>query len=134
MERLSVWNHNYFVTSLAVRESTVVVGDAISSVTLLNVQDSELKTVARDYGPLWPVAVEMTAGRGVVGADVRFLVYDLSSTLMVGVKCDCNLFTFSIGRSGPRATLERNGSYHLGEVVNRFLPGMCCLVQGQALR
>ncbi|TCD64528.1 hypothetical protein EIP91_003995 [Steccherinum ochraceum] len=106
LERVSQWNHNYFVTSLVARDGHIVAGDAISSVTVLRIQDSELKSVARDYSPLWPVAVEMTSKQGVVGAD-----------------SDCNLFTFSLGRSGTRTVLERDGFYHVGEVVNKFLPG-----------
>jgi len=106
LECLSQWNHNYFITSLIARDGHIVAGDAISSVTVLSIQNTELRTVARDFAPLWPVAVEMTRNGGVVGAD-----------------CDCNLFTFSIGRLGARTILERDGSYHVGEVVNKFLPG-----------
>ncbi|KAH8104484.1 mono-functional DNA-alkylating methyl methanesulfonate N-term-domain-containing protein [Cristinia sonorae] len=106
LEQVSQWNHNYFVTSLVARDNTIIAGDAISSVSMLEVVNSHLRTVARDFGPLWPVAVELTPGRGVIGAD-----------------CDCNLFTFSLGQSGSRAILERDGSYHLGEVVNKLLPG-----------
>ncbi|THH31175.1 hypothetical protein EUX98_g3000 [Antrodiella citrinella] len=106
LEQLSQWNHNYFITSLVAREGNIIAGDAISSVTVLNIQDTVLKTVVRDFAPLWPVAVEMTRNSGIVGAD-----------------CDCNLFTFSMGTSGTRTVLERDGSYHVGEVINKFLPG-----------
>lgn len=61
------------MTSLVVRHDTIVAGDAISSVTLLKVEESELRTHARDYGPLWPVAVELTPKGGIIGADVSSL-------------------------------------------------------------
>lgn len=30
-----------------------------------------------------------------------------------------------MGNSGTRTILERDGSYHVGEVINKFLPGKC---------
>ncbi|KAH9942902.1 CPSF A subunit region-domain-containing protein [Amylocystis lapponica] len=106
--KLTDWNHNYFVTSLVARGNTVVVGDAISSVSVLRVVGTQLQTIARDYGPLWPVAVEMMGDGAIIGAN-----------------SDCNLFTFALQENETRAqhTLERDGSYHIDDVVNKFLPG-----------
>lgn len=64
------WNHNYVVTSLVAHDHIVTIGDAISSVTTLEVVGKELKNAARDYGPLWPVAVEALSSRGVIGGNV----------------------------------------------------------------
>lgn len=41
---------------------------------------------------------------------------------MVG-QCDCNLFTFSVKHSDGRRSLELDGNFHLGDVVNKFIPG-----------
>lgn len=71
IQKVAEWNHNYFVTSLVSRGNNLVLGDAISSVSLLKVVDGQLKTVARDYGPLWPVCVEALDETNIIGANVR---------------------------------------------------------------
>ena len=70
LTKVCEWNHNYLVMSLATHGSRLIVGDAISSVSILSFQGETLTTVARDYGPLWPVAVEAWGEEGVVGANV----------------------------------------------------------------
>lgn len=72
LRKTAEWNHNHFVTNLVWDGQHLIVGDAISSVSVLNVtqEPAKLESVARDYGPLWPVAVEST-GNGVIGANVR---------------------------------------------------------------
>ena len=71
LQELGKWNHNYFVTNLAFDGERVLVGDAISSVSVIrwNEEEQVIQTVARDYGPLWPVAIEST-GNGIIGANV----------------------------------------------------------------
>jgi DNA damage-binding protein 1 len=70
LTKVASWNHNYFITNLVARGERLIIGDAISSVSVLEVQDNNLKTIARDYGPVWPVAVEGTLDGGVIGANV----------------------------------------------------------------
>ena len=72
LQELGKWNHNYFVTNLAFDGERILVGDAISSVSAIrwNEEGQTVQTVARDYGPLWPVAIEST-GNGIIGANVR---------------------------------------------------------------
>ena len=36
---------------------------------------------------------------------------------------DCNLFTYTVQRGEARTTLDRDGFWHIGEVVNKFIPG-----------
>jgi DNA damage-binding protein 1 len=72
LTKLSSWDHNYFVTNLISRDGRIFLGDAISSVSILELSDATLKTIARDYGPLYPVAIESTGTDGVIGADVSF--------------------------------------------------------------
>ncbi|KAI0084181.1 CPSF A subunit region-domain-containing protein [Irpex rosettiformis] len=107
LKRVARWNHNYFVTSLVAKDDRLIVGDGISSVSVLQVKGHGLETIARDYTPLWPQCVEGVKDKGVIGANV-----------------DCNLFTFSIADTdGGRKRLERNGYYHIGDVVTKFIPG-----------
>ncbi|KAI0917003.1 hypothetical protein AcV5_007593 [Taiwanofungus camphoratus] len=106
LNQLALWDRNYFVTSLVSKESTLIVGDPISSVSVLRPVGTVLRTVARDYSPLWPVAIEAIGTSGVIGAN-----------------SDCNLFTFTLQRKESRSVLERDGSYYLGDVVNKFIPG-----------
>lgn len=72
LERVAEWNHSHFVTNLVIDGEHILVGDAISSVSVLRWNDElgRLESVARDYGPLWPTAIEGT-GNGIIGANVR---------------------------------------------------------------
>ena len=76
IEQVTRWNHNYIVTSLIRRQDSIAVGDAISSVSMLHIDGDKLKTIARDYEPLGPIALEMTTQRDIVGATVRFYLSD----------------------------------------------------------
>jgi len=70
LDKVAEWNHNYLVTSLGSVGDHVFAGDQICSVSLLKVMDEKLQTVARDYGPRWPVSVEAIDERNVIGANV----------------------------------------------------------------
>lgn len=71
LQLLSEWNHNYYLTSLATYGDHIVAGDQISSVSILKVSDSKIRNVAKDYGPLWPVAVEASDEANIIGANVN---------------------------------------------------------------
>ncbi|OCH88473.1 hypothetical protein OBBRIDRAFT_780096 [Obba rivulosa] len=100
------WNHNYFVTNLVAHGDRLIVGDAISSVSLLKVTGGRLECLSRDFGPLWPVAVGAMGDHQIIGAN-----------------SDCNLFSFTLQQIDGRNILERDGSYHVDEIVNKFVPG-----------
>ena len=70
LSRLAEWNHNYLVTNLSVRDELIITGDAISSLALLKLDGDQLRTLARDYGPLWPLSLEFFDDRSIVGANV----------------------------------------------------------------
>ncbi|KAI0695725.1 CPSF A subunit region-domain-containing protein [Cytidiella melzeri] len=106
LSRVARWNHNYFVMSLVAKDDRLLVGDGISSVSVLQVKGHELVSLARDYAPLWPQTIESAKNNGVIGSNV-----------------DCNLFTFIIQEAEGRKRLERNGHFHLGDVVTKFIPG-----------
>ena len=75
LSKVSEWNHNYIVTSLVYRNSQLIVGDAISSVSVLHLVNGQLQSIARDYAPLWPVAVEGTGRGEIIGADVSLFCF-----------------------------------------------------------
>lgn len=70
LHKIAEWNHNYYVISLVSRGSTLMLGDAISSVTFLKLSGVRLEMIARDYGSLWPVCVEAWSDKSVIGANV----------------------------------------------------------------
>jgi len=109
--RVADWYHNYLVTSLVARGSRLFVGDAICSVSIIDLVEAEggelrLESVAKDFSPLWPVTVE-----------------SLDRDTIIGANSDCNFFTYSVQRGETKTTLERDGFWNLGEVVNKFIPG-----------
>ncbi len=110
LEKVAEWNHSHFVTNLVVDGEHILVGDAISSVSVLKWNDElgRLESVARDYGPLWPTAIEGT-GNGIIGANVRD--YEYFSSFWV-----IDLFRFS-----PIATssLSRCRGRHFARLSKR---------------
>lgn len=70
LQKVAEWNHNYCVISLVSRNDTLMLGDAISSITFLKLSGTRLEVVARDYGPLWPVCIEALSVKSVIGANV----------------------------------------------------------------
>lgn len=133
------WNHNYLVTSLVSSGSHLLVGDAISSVSVLQVMQvdekgelvEKVKTVARDYGPLWPVSLQGWGKDGVIGANVSRSICLMwaSKTHYPGIgswfsQSDCNLFSFTLQPVTPQKNiLDRDGHFHLDDHVNKFLHG-----------
>ncbi|GAW02346.1 uv-damaged dna-binding [Lentinula edodes] len=118
------WNHNYMVTSLSAYRNHLVVADQFSSVSLLRLEEEDgdddgdgddddggnrkLVTVARDYSPLWPVCVEAVDEKSFIGADQSL-----------------NMFTFSLSGSttNNRTILVRDGFYHVGDLITKFIRG-----------
>jgi DNA damage-binding protein 1 len=78
LERIATWNHNYLVTSLASRADRILVGDAISSISVLRLEDNRLHLVARDYGALWPTSVELMSDSTLIGANVSCRMFLMS--------------------------------------------------------
>lgn len=72
LRKVTEWNHNYLVTSLGAVGDHVFAGDQISSVSMLMCGEDKFQTIARDYGPRWPVSVEAIDGKNVIGATVCF--------------------------------------------------------------
>lgn len=70
LQKVTEWNHNYLVTTLGSAGDHVFAGDQISSVSLLKAEEDKFQTVARDYGPRWPISIEAIDERNVIGANV----------------------------------------------------------------
>ncbi|KAI9465477.1 CPSF A subunit region-domain-containing protein [Lactarius psammicola] len=110
-QEVAHWKHNYLVTSLGARGSRLFVGDAICSVSVIDLIETEggevrLESIAKDFSPLWPMSIE-----------------SLDQDTIIGANSDSNLFTYSVQRGETRTTLDRDGFYNLGDVVNKFIPG-----------
>ncbi len=109
----------------------LLVGDAISSVSVIRWNDERgrLETVARDYGPLWPVSIEATGNGGIIGANVRpILIASIyrAQTITIAMRhaqSDCNLFSFALQQGTQRRVLEKDGVYNIDDVVNKFVRG-----------
>ncbi|KZV68820.1 hypothetical protein PENSPDRAFT_609570 [Peniophora sp. CONT] len=110
LQSVFVWNHDYLVTSLAVHGTRIFDGDAVHSVSALDLTrasgQAKLKTVARNYGPLWPAAL------GAWDKDT-----------VIGSNADLNLFSFSLQNNGRQTLLERDGMFNVDDTINKFLPG-----------
>lgn len=79
LTKVTEWNHNYFVTSLATFPSgdRLAAGDALHSLSVLTLENDRLVSLPRPFNPLWPVALSVIDAKGVIGSNVRS---DLSST------------------------------------------------------
>ncbi|EPQ54734.1 hypothetical protein GLOTRDRAFT_116530 [Gloeophyllum trabeum ATCC 11539] len=103
---VSEWNHDYVLNSIVPGLNGLVISDALSSVSVLDVKDSKLQRRAKDYSPLWPVAIQALDDQRIIAANV-----------------DCDLCTFSLQLDQGRIVLQKDGAFHLGELVNKFVRG-----------
>ncbi|KAG6831954.1 hypothetical protein H0H92_006555 [Tricholoma furcatifolium] len=106
LDLVSEWNHNYLVASLATYGNRIVVGDQVSSVSLLEVVDGKIQNLARDYGPRWPVAVEAVDKNSIIASNF-----------------DSNLLTLKLTRTLGRSSLECDGNYYVADFVTKFIRG-----------
>lgn len=124
LHKVAEWNHSHYVTSLVSRGNTLMVGDAISSVSLLKLANTQLETVARDYGSLWPICLEALDDRSVIGVNVGNNLRFRNAYLPVDTQSDLNLFSFTLQETELQTTLERDGGYYMNDMVNKFVSGM----------
>ncbi|KAJ7069995.1 mono-functional DNA-alkylating methyl methanesulfonate N-term-domain-containing protein [Mycena amicta] len=105
LHQLSKMNTNYFVTSLSSYENRIFIGDRISSLSLVeSMGDLRLGPISRDLTPLSPVCVQAVDGKHVLAAN---------DTL--------NLLSFTFDEKTRK--LDRDGYYHLSDLVNKFVAG-----------
>lgn len=72
LEIAARWTHNYIVSNIVTRGDRIYIGDAISSLSVIQWDPSgqTLRNVARDYAPLWPVAIQTFDMDNIVGCNV----------------------------------------------------------------
>ncbi|KAI5118862.1 hypothetical protein M0805_005306 [Coniferiporia weirii] len=104
--RTTEWNHNYLITSVVACDDKIVTGDAVSSLSVLRLVGDGIITIARDYGSLWPLCIELVDGQSIIGANT-----------------DNNLFSFNFQHENDKMLLERDGLYNIDETVNKIIPG-----------
>ncbi|KAF8208666.1 mono-functional DNA-alkylating methyl methanesulfonate N-term-domain-containing protein [Mycena galopus ATCC 62051] len=105
LQNISSLNVNYFVTSLVGYENRLVVGDRITSVSLLEISETgKLRTLGRDLTPLSPVSVQPLNGKHIIAAN---------DTL--------NLLSFTLDEENRK--LDRDGFYQQSDMINKFVPG-----------
>jgi DNA damage-binding protein 1 len=76
LHQVAEWNHNFFLSSLVSRGNALMVGDAVSSISLLKLDGTHLETVARDYGSLWPHCLQAWGDKSIIGANVSRRWFD----------------------------------------------------------
>lgn len=70
LQKVTEWTHNYVVRNLVSNGEHLILGDAINSISILRLAGAQLQTVARDYGPLWPVCLQGLDARSIIAASV----------------------------------------------------------------
>ena len=121
LKKVTEWRQNYLVRSLTSLGDNLVLGDALSSVTVLDVVESKLRIVARDYGPLWPVCVHMVDKKGIIGANVSVVFGPVLDHIPNVPQADMNLFMFELQKSGAQVALKCTGLYHTADMVTKFI-------------
>lgn len=121
----ATWSGAFIALTLATGpDSTIVVGDALRSITVLKYTAGsrpKLEEVAKDYRSRYMVGVESISPptTGTVDGAREF----------IGAETDLNLFTVqydpstAAGRLEDAGNLTPRGSFHLGEMVSRFRHG-----------
>lgn len=72
MTQSTVFNHDYLITTLVSRDEQLLVGDALTSISLLKLKSSsQIEPIAKDYGSLWPTCAELLDNNTIVGGNVR---------------------------------------------------------------
>ncbi|KAJ7644328.1 CPSF A subunit region-domain-containing protein [Roridomyces roridus] len=105
LQKVSEMNHNYFVTSLVGYENRLLLGDRISSISVLEVSDDyKLQTLGKDLSPLGPVSLE--------AVDLNHLIV-ANDTL--------NLISFTFDKATRK--LDRDGFYQQADLINKFVRG-----------
>ncbi|GAA5851088.1 hypothetical protein JCM3766R1_006484 [Sporobolomyces carnicolor] len=138
----ATWSGAFIALALArgPDDSTLVVGDALRSVTLLRYTAAgtkggpKLEQVARDYRSRYMVAVE-SIDPPSSSSSKPDATRDETETIareFIGAESDLNLFTVqydpsteqSSGRLEDAGSLVPRGSFHLGEMVSKFRHGV----------
>lgn len=107
---LSKFRSSTFALTIAVRGSTLLIGDLMKSVTYLRVENSELVEIARDYVPTWMTSVDYAD-------DTHFCGAEAEGNLILLQQSDSPL-------DENKMRLDRVGEYHYGEMINKLVAGV----------
>lgn len=127
LEVVATWSGAFVALSLAAgAEGTLVVGDALRSITVLRFSlpstaaaKPKLEELGKDYRSRYMVGVESLASFSPPSSVERF----------IGAETDLNLFTVErdpaagVRNLADAGTLSPAGAWHLGEMVTRFRRG-----------
>ncbi|KOS15779.1 uv-damaged dna-binding protein [Malassezia pachydermatis] len=109
------WGCAYLASCLVASGTNIVLGDAMHSMTILDVDDEgELHECARDMDPYWTTAVAAynPAQQQYVGADIAMNVF-LAERVTYEAKAPMP--------SPWSHVMRRSASFHYGDLVNKFV-------------
>lgn len=103
---------------LETRGDFILVGDMMKSLSLLRYRPEAgmLEEVAADPGQAWMTAIAMLDDGTFLGADADLNLFSAARNLSAGASDDA------------RSRLDIAGTFHLGDMVNRFRPGSLVLL------
>lgn len=99
-----------FAITIASRGNHVLVGDLMKSVTYLEVTETGLTEIARDYVPTWMTSVGFFQDKTFIGSEA-------AGNLILLEQSDSPL-------EENRLRLDRIGEYKIGEMVNKIVDGV----------
>ena len=119
LRQLRCPQHSAFHRSyLETRGDFILVGDMMKSLSLLRYRPEAgmLEEVAADPGQAWMTAIAMLDDATFLGADADLNLFSAARNLSAGASEDA------------RSRLDIAGTFHLGDMVNRFRPGSLVLL------
>ena len=78
VELVSEWDYSYVLQCMAASDNTLILGDIVRSVALLDVdwEEGKLSRKARDHQDLGPYRLAAAGDEGVIGSNVSPLSWD----------------------------------------------------------
>ena len=75
VELLTEWDYSYVLQCMAASGDTLILGDIVRSVSLLNInwEEGKLARKARDHQDLGPYRLAAAGEKGVIGSNVSVL-------------------------------------------------------------
>lgn len=75
VELLTEWDYSYVLQCMAASGDTLILGDIVRSVSLLNInwEEGKLARKARDHQDLGPYRLAAAGEKGVIGSNVGLL-------------------------------------------------------------
>jgi len=105
VELVTEWDYSYVLQCMAASGDTLILGDIVRSVALLDIdwEEGKLARKARDHQDLGPYRLAASGDKGIIGSNLGRA-----------------LFSFQYNGS---TTLEEDGLFGLHQLVSKFIPG-----------